>query len=135
MRCKFYALCWMFLLGCFVYSLLEITARGYTHWTMTLTGGMVAAVLYYFYHTTPSGTLLLRCFCGALFITALEMVVGVFVNLRFGWAVWDYSNIPLNLYGQICLPFSCLWFLACFPAYGICHFVQKRLEPEKSKKQ
>ena len=31
----------MFLLGCFIYSLLEIAARGYTHWTMTLLGGIV----------------------------------------------------------------------------------------------
>lgn len=33
----------MFLLGCFIYSLLEIAARGYTHWTMTLLGGISAA--------------------------------------------------------------------------------------------
>ena len=29
---------------------------------------------------------------------------------RLGLNIWDYSNMPLNLWGQICLPFSCLWF-------------------------
>lgn len=28
----------------------------------------------------------------------------------FGWNVWDYNNMPLNLLGQICLPFTVLWF-------------------------
>ena len=24
--------------------------------------------------------------------------------------VWDYSNMPFNILGQICLPFTILWF-------------------------
>ena len=126
MHCRFYELCWMFLLGCFVYSLLEISARGFTHWTMTLTGGVVGASLYFLHTTAPPRTLLLQCFCGALLITAIEMTVGAIVNLRLGWAVWDYSGIPLNVYGQICLPFSMLWFLLCLPAFGICRLVRRR---------
>ena len=35
-----------FLMGFFIYSLVEILARGYTHWTMALTGGFVLSVLY-----------------------------------------------------------------------------------------
>ena len=46
---RFYELCWFFLLGAFVYSLLEIVCRGYTHWTMTLTGGTAAVGLYLIY--------------------------------------------------------------------------------------
>lgn len=26
------------------------------------------------------------------------------------WNVWDYSNMPFNLLGQICLPFTVIWF-------------------------
>ena len=37
-----YELAFMFLLGCFIYSLLEIATRGYTHWTMTLLCGDTA---------------------------------------------------------------------------------------------
>ncbi len=125
MRIRLYELFWMFLLGCFVYSLSEIVARGYTHWTMTLTGGMVGVLLYRMHVHAPPHTLLLQCLCGASMITALEMVVGTIVNLRLGWHVWDYRDMPFQLYGQICLPFSMLWFLVCLPALGVCHIVRR----------
>ena len=34
-----------FLMGYFSYSLIEILLRGYTHWTMCLTGGAVLTLL------------------------------------------------------------------------------------------
>ena len=49
-----------------------------------------------------------RAAAGAGTITAVELVTGLLVNRRH--RVWDYRNIPLNLYGQICLPFSLLWY-------------------------
>ena len=30
--------------------------------------------------------------------------------------VWDYSNMPLNVLGQICLPFSLLWVIIAIGA-------------------
>ena len=99
----------MFLLGCFIYSLLEIAARGYTHWTMTLLGGIVGMLLYRLHGTAPRHTLLLQALSGAFIITALEMVVGVLDNLVLQWHVWSYREMPWNVYGQICLPFSVLW--------------------------
>ena len=32
------------------------------------------------------------------------------VNIILGWNVWDYSNLPGNLLGQICPQFTVLWF-------------------------
>lgn len=118
----------MFLLGCFIYSLLEIAARGYTHWTMTLLGGIVGMLLYRLHSTAPRHTLLLQALSGAFIITALEMVVGVLDNLVLQWHVWSYREMPWNVYGQICLPFSVLWFLVCIPALGICEVVRKRFQ-------
>lgn len=118
----------MFLLGCFIYSLLEIAARGYTHWTMTLLGGIVGILLYRLHGTAPRHTLLLQALSGAFIITALEMVVGVLDNLVLQWHVWSYREMPWNVYGQICLPFSVLWFLVCIPALGICEVVRKRFQ-------
>ena len=118
----------MFLLGCFIYSLLEIAARGYTHWTMTLLGGIVGMLLYRLHGTAPRHTLLLQALSGAFIITALEMVVGVLDNLVLQWHVWSYREMPWNVYGQICLPFSVLWFLDCIPALGICEVVRKRFQ-------
>lgn len=123
---RFYELCWFFLLGYFTYSLMEILFRGYTHWTMAVTGGITATALYLLHRSAPAHTLLLQCLCGALLITAIEFSVGVIDNLVMGWSVWDYSAMPFNLYGQICLPFTGLWFLVCIPAAGICRAASRR---------
>lgn len=58
--------------------------------------------------------LLLKCFLGDLIITAVELIFGLIFNLKYHMQVWDYSNMPLNLLGQICLPFSILWFALSF---------------------
>ena len=34
-----------------------------------------------------------------------------------GWAVWDYSDQPFQLFGQICLPFTIIFSGLC--ALGI----------------
>ena len=47
---------------------------------------------------------------GAVFVTAMELVVGVPLNLFMGLNIWDYSQVPFNFLGQICLPFTVLWF-------------------------
>ena len=54
--------------------------------------------------------LALQMLIGSTIITILEFITGCIVNIWLGWNVWDYSNLPLNLLGQICLPFSILWY-------------------------
>ena len=44
---------------------------------------------------------------GAAGITAVELIAGLLVNREY--IVWDYRQMPLNFFGQICLPFSLLW--------------------------
>ena len=39
---------------------------------------------------------------GALIVTAYEFTVGLIVNVKLGWDIWDYSSIPFNILGQIC---------------------------------
>lgn len=119
----------MFLLGYFIYSLIEILARGYTHWTMAVVGGTVLVFLYDV-NLRLQTPLWQRCLLGALFITAMEFTVGVIDNLVLRWGVWDYTTVPLNLLGQICLPFSILWFFLSIPACGICRLVQRRLHTQ-----
>lgn len=114
-----------FLMGYFIYSLVEIVNRGYTHWTMALTGGTVLAILYVL-NSRRTMTLLKSCFIGSVIITAIEFAVGIFDNLIMGWNVWDYSDMPFNILGQICLPFSGIWFLLCIPAYYLCRAIRTR---------
>ena len=52
----------------------------------------------------------LQMLIGCLIITGTELIAGIVLNMWLGLNIWDYSNMPLNLWGQICLPFSCLWF-------------------------
>lgn len=116
----------LFLIGAFMYSLIEIAARGFTHWTMFLTGGFCLMVMYdmdYILRNLPLGV---KCIAGALLITAVEFTVGIIVNVRLHWNVWDYSGKPLNLMGQICFPYSIGWFFISFAAYGICYAVRKQ---------
>lgn len=42
-------------------------------------------------------------------ITFFEFLTGCIVNLGLGWNVWDYSNMPGNILGQICPQYSLLW--------------------------
>lgn len=108
----------VFFIGAIAYSLIEIIWRGYTHWTMTLTGGLCMAMLMFI--STLSLALPLKWLIGALSITAVEFTVGCVVNLALDWHVWDYSDLPLNLLGQISLPFTGVWFLLSIPAIFIC---------------
>jgi uncharacterized membrane protein len=48
---------------------------------------------------------------GSLIITILEYITGYIVNIKLGWNVWDYSDRPFNINGQICLGASILWML------------------------
>ena len=53
----------------------------------------------------------IRCFLSMLMITFLEFCAGVILNLWLKLDIWDYSRIPFNLYGQICLPYAAVWFV------------------------
>lgn len=117
----------VFLIGCFLYSLIEITARGYTHWSMTLTGGVCMVFIYHMTVDTDTN-ILFKCLAGAAFITAAEFAVGIVVNIVFKWNVWDYSDMPANIMGQICLPFSIIWFMLCLAGYKISKFIRNRFQ-------
>ena len=68
---------------------------------------------------------------GAIVITTLEFLCGYIVNLWLGWNVWDYSNMPLNLFGQICLPFTALWFFLSAVAVILDDWIRHILWKEK----
>ena len=109
----------LFLFGAFCYGALEILWRGYTHFTMLLLGGI--CLLTIFCLEAKLGcffNIIERGFLYSVIITAYEFVFGVIFNRWLGLAVWDYSNLPYNFCGQICLAFSVLWFfIAVFCIY------------------
>lgn len=105
----------VFLIGGLGYGIIEILFRGYTHWSMLLTGGACFFLFYMINYTLPSNSLIVRCIIATLIITTFEFIVGYIVNIVFNLNVWDYSNMPYNVKGQICLGFSTIWLIFGIP--------------------
>lgn len=104
-------------IGGLIYSTIEILYRGYTHWTMVLVGGLafylIGCLNEYIDWCIP---LYKQMLMGSIIITGLEFISGLVINIILKWNVWDYSNMPFNILGQICLPFSIIWFFISFLA-------------------
>ena len=98
----------LFVIGGLIYILIELVARGRTHWTMFIVGGVAFFLIGCINEKCRKMPLVRQMLIGAIMITALEFVCGCIVNLWLDWNVWNYSNMPFNLFGQICLPFSIL---------------------------
>ena len=100
----------LFFVGATIYVIIEKLYRGYSHWTMFLLGGICFIALGLINEVIPwDMPLLLQMFIGGIIITVLELITGCVVNLWFGWNVWDYSELPFNLWGQISLFSSIVW--------------------------
>lgn len=101
----------LFVVGGKLYTLIEILWRGFSHWTMFCLGGgcFVIMGLLNEYRFSWKDALLKQATVSAGIITATEFITGCIVNVWCGWAVWDYSELPFNLLGQICLYYSLLW--------------------------
>mgnify|MGYP004499146515 CR=1 FL=1 len=52
---------------------------------------------------------LLQIVLCAIFATFIEYIFGILLNTDYH--IWDYRNMPLNIDGMVCLPFSLLWML------------------------
>lgn len=108
----------LFLFGGGAYVLLELAWRGRSHASMLAAGGVCLTLLYGVFTHVPA-VLPLRCAIGACVITAMEFVAGAIVNVRLRLGVWDYSRLPHNLSGQICLRYFLLWMLLCIPVSAL----------------
>lgn len=121
----------VFFLGGFLYGLFEILWRGYTHWSMILTGGACFSMLYGLHVHAREVPFALRCILGTAGITAVEFLVGCTVNLWLGLRVWDYSRMPLNLYGQICPLFSVFWLVLSGLSSPLCRLLSRKLRGQR----
>lgn len=101
------------ILGCIgglIYIGIELLWRGYSHWTMFILGGICFLKLGRINEVIPwDMPLWQQALIGTAIITGLEFLTGCIVNLWLGWNVWDYSNVPFNILGQICLSYTVLW--------------------------
>ena len=98
-------------LGGSIYVFIELMWRGYSHWSMFLLGGICFIALGLINEVIPwEMPLTAQMFIGCAIITVLEFITGCIVNLWLGWNVWDYSDLPYNLLGQISVVSSVGWY-------------------------
>lgn len=108
---KLYKTMYLWAIGGLLYCLFELFFRGHTHWTMFAVGGFCFVMCGLLNeHIGWDMPFPLQMLIGCLIITGTELIAGIVLNMWLGLNIWDYSNMPLNLWGQICLPFSFLWF-------------------------
>ncbi|MBQ7337900.1 MAG: hypothetical protein IJW40_11940 [Clostridia bacterium] len=100
-----------FIIGGLGYALLELSWRGRTHWTMVLAGGICFVIFSLISERFSRRGLLFKSLLCAVSITAVEFIFGLICNVQLHMNVWDYSEVPYNLMGQICPPFFALWWL------------------------
>lgn len=100
-----------------VYYGLEVINRGFSHWTMAVVGGICFVLIGLLNERNLWNLSIIgQMGISSLIITVIELISGVILNVWLGLNIWDYSDIPFNLLGQICLPFTILWFFLSYPA-------------------
>lgn len=69
---------------------------------------------------------ILTMLVGAVAATAVEFVVHLFYEKILGVTIWNYSDLPLNIDGRICLTFTFFWcILSGFLVYFVHPFIEK----------
>ena len=91
-----------------LYILIELLWRGRSHISMFLLGGLCFWLIGRM-NRIHSAPVPLQAIFGAFIVTSLELLTGLVVNRWLGLGVWDYSALPMNFLGQICLPYFLLW--------------------------
>ena len=107
---KFLRLTTLWLWGGFIYYVIELAWRGYSHPSMFVVGGicflLIGGINNWF---SWSMGLVKQALIGAGIVTGTEFMSGLIINSGLGLNIWNYSDMPLNVAGHICLAYSLLW--------------------------
>lgn len=93
-----------------MYYALEVIFRGFSFPAMFVCGGLCFILCGVINEKNRCMPLILQMLVASIGITAIEFVFGLVLNVWLGLGMWDYSNMPLNILGQICPQFTLLWF-------------------------
>ncbi|MCI5774548.1 MAG: putative ABC transporter permease [Erysipelotrichaceae bacterium] len=117
---KFYKLFWVFFIGCFggvvIEELFCLVTRGHFESRVGLIygpfnlvyglGAMALNIVLYKYRNRSK----IYSFLGGMIVgSVIEYFCSYFQELIFGSVSWDYSHMPFNLHGRICLLYSIFW--------------------------
>ena len=81
------------LMGGDLYCMVELIWRGHTHWSMFLLAAMLSLPLD----------------LANEHMAWEELGAGLILNVWLKLDIWDYSRLPGNLWGQVCLKYALLW--------------------------
>ena len=104
---KFWKQLILFYIGGMSYVGLELLWRRRSSSSMFVLGGICFLALGAISRFARRLPAVLKGIAGAMIITALELTTGLLVNRDH--QVWNYTDLPLQYRGQICLPFTLLW--------------------------
>ena len=100
----------LLMIGGTIYFCIEMLWRGHSHWTMALVGGICFIAIGAINEYIPwEMGMVQQSLIGACLVTGIEFIAGLILNVWLELAIWDYSNLPFNIMGQICLPFVFAW--------------------------
>ena len=106
---------------------MELAFRGYSHWSMSVAGGLALTAIYAVRTGLPTLALPWQCLLCAAAITVIEFLIGCAVNRKNNDPVWDYSHLPFHYKGQICLGYFLLWLFLSLPALQIAETIARWL--------
>lgn len=100
----------LLIIGGPIYFCIEMLWRGHSHWSMALVGGICFIAIGAINEYIPwEMGMVQQSLIGACLVTSIEFIAGLILNVWLSLAIWDYSNLPFNIMGQICLPFFFAW--------------------------
>lgn len=117
----------IFVIFGFLYICLELLYRGHTHISMFFVGGLCGVLIGLINDNTPDIPLFYQCILGTAIVTLIEFISGCYLNIYLGLGIWDYSHVPFNFLGQVCLPFSIIWMLLSIPVIYLDDYLKNKL--------
>lgn len=96
-----------------IYMVLEGLWRGWTNISMLVVGGLCAFLIGKLneHPTFYNRKMIVQCFLGTFITLFVEFISGMILNVWLKFHIWDYNNTWGNICGQICLPYTLLWFI------------------------
>ena len=126
---KYIFLAWF---GGSAYVTMEVFARARSHWSMFVLAAVVfisVGMLNELFSWETS--LVWQVLIGVAVATLAELLTGLVVNVWLGWGVWDYSDMPGNIMGQICPQYTALWLPLTLVAILLDDFIRWRFFDEE----
>ncbi len=119
---NFYQYIWIFIMGCYsgygIETLWCLIKNGFIESRKSLVlghlsvaygmGALLLTLLLVHFQNKPMWAIFLLSFVSG---TVVEYICSLGQEICFGSVAWDYSHLPLNINGRVCLIYSLFWGL------------------------